>query len=432
MSYSVVAGGAGSGGPTGPTRSVYLRLADEMDTNLQEQILRKWFPRAIDAANGGFFQNFNEDWSPGQEPSRALVYESRLTWTAAQAARRFPAEAAMYTAAARHGVEFLATRMWDRRNGGLFWAVDVGAALARGRGGNDATTKQAYGHSFVIYAGSTAYLLTGDSAALDLAHNTFAWYDKHGHDAKHGGYFEVLTAEGKPALNITPAVGGGPGSKSMNSTIHMLEALTSLYEVWPDPTVRARLDELFQICRDCIAVEPGYMVQYFSLDWKARENEDSYGHDVEAGYLLAEAAKALGIPEDPKTWAVAKQLVDHAMDVGWDKQNGGLYNSGGIDGGNYSQTREWWVHAEFLNALLLMHERFGKEDQRYWNIFIAQWEWINKYGIDRVHGGWWPRVNNDGTPIRGPKSDSWTECYHQGRSMMNVSERLRRLAGNDR
>lgn len=85
--------------------------------------------------------------------------------------------------------------------------------------------------------------------------------------------------------------------------------------------------------------------------------------------------------------------------------------------------------AEVVIDLLLMHERFGKDDPRYWNMFVAQWNWVNKYGIDRENGGWWPRVNNDGTPVRGAKSDAWTECYHQGRSMMNLSERLRKLAG---
>ena len=180
------------------------------------------------------------------------------------------------------------------------------------------------------------YELHHDPAALELVQKGFHWYDEHGHDAEHGGYFEILTAEGMPNPNAIPAVGGPPGTKSMNSTVHMLEALTAVYRVWPDPKVRARLRELFEIVRDKMVRDPGYLVQFFTTDWQPKPNDDSYGHDVEVAYLLTEAAEALEIPNDPATWEAAKKLVDHAMQVGWDKTNGGLFNSGGIDGGNFA------------------------------------------------------------------------------------------------
>jgi mannobiose 2-epimerase len=99
-----------------------------------------------------------------------------------------------------------------------------------------------------------------------------------------------------------------------------------------------------------------------------------------------------------------------------------------VAGGNYSTQREWWVEAEFLNALLMMHERYGHETNQYWDAFVRQWDWINQHQIDKVHGGWYPRVYNDGTPVKSAKSDAWTECYHQGRAMLIISARLRAMA----
>jgi hypothetical protein len=52
--------------------------------------------------------------------------------------------------------------------------------------------------------------------------------------------------------------------------------------------------------------------------------------------------------------------------------------------------------------------------------------------IDRKHGGWFRTVEADGMPVRWGKADMWTECYHQGRALMIVSERLRTLAGDGR
>ncbi|HZL77694.1 MAG TPA: AGE family epimerase/isomerase [Candidatus Limnocylindrales bacterium] len=413
---------------TRPTRETYRRLAVEVEANLKNQILAKWYPRAMDKQGGGFFQNYNEDWSPGITGSKAIVYESRLTWTAAQAAMRFPEQAAMYSAAARHGLDFLAKKMWDQTNGGFFWSVDDNGNPAAGRGGNDGGTKQEYGNGFAIYASAAVYKLTRDPAALELAKKGFLWYDEHGHDAVNGGYFEILSADGKPDTNATSAVGGGRNGKTMNSSIHMLEALTGLYEVWPDARVKARLQEMFGILRDKVVADPGYLVQFLSADWKPRASDDSYGHDVETSYLLVEAAATLGMPDDARTWAAARKLVDHALAAGWDKSLGGLYNSGNIEGGNYAAAREWWVQAEMLNALLLMHEHFGKDNPQYWKAFVAQWDWINQHGLDPVNGGWWPLVKNDGSPVHGAKSNNWTECYHQGRALLNVSARLRHLA----
>ena len=413
---------------TRPTTENYRRLAAEVEANLKDQILAKWYPRAVDDQGGGFFQNYNEDWSPGITGAKAVVYESRLTWTAAQAAMRYPEQAAMFSAAARQGLDFLANKMWDQTNGGFFWSVDDHGTPTGGEWGNEGGTKQEYGNGFAVFAAAAVYQLSRDPAALELAQKGFLWYDEHGHDAVHGGYYEILNSAGQADTNATPAVGGAWNGKTMNSSIHMLEALTSLYQVWPDARVKVRLWEMFNILRDKVVADPGYLVQFFRADWQPRPGDDSYGHDVETSYLLVEAAAALGTPDDERTWAVARKLVDHALAAGWDKSRGGLYGSGSIAGGDFAATREWWVEAELLNALLLMHEHFGQAQPQYWNAFLVQWNWIQQHGLDRVHGGWWPRVNNDGTPVHGAKSDAWTECYHQGRALLNVSARLRRLA----
>jgi mannobiose 2-epimerase len=77
---------------------------------------------------------------------------------------------------------------------------------------------------------------------------------------------------------------------------------------------------------------------------------------------------------------------------------------------------------------LLLHERFGKETSRYWDAFVKEWSWIRKSQVDPVHGGWWATVSADGTPLSRAKADMWTECYHQARATLAVSERLRRLS----
>ncbi|MGO8678887.1 MAG: AGE family epimerase/isomerase [Limisphaerales bacterium] len=415
---------------TPPTKETYLRIAAETEANLRKEILEKFFPVALDEQGGGFHENYSLDWTRAPGGDKSIVYQARLTWTSAQAARRFPAQAGMFLAMTRRGAACLADKLWDKTGGGFYWQVDPsGRPISDG--------KQMYGHAFGIYALAASYQATQDQAALDLAKKAFQWFEDHAHDKVNKGYFENIGPDGKPVTRGgASAVGAGAGQKSMNTSIHILEALTGLYAVWPDPLLKTRLQEMLELCRDTIYSEPGYLVQFLSADWQPTRSPDSFGHDVEAGFLLVEAAEALG-RDDPRSWTVARRLVDHAMQYGWDSRLGGLYDAGAMNAegavtGGLRTEKIWWVQAEHLNALLLQHERLGKETTKYWDAFIKEWDWISNYQVDHAHGGWWPTVEADGTPASRMKADMWTECYHQGRAMLNVSDQLRKLAAREK
>jgi mannobiose 2-epimerase len=412
-----------------PSPDDYRRIAAETDTNLQKEILDKWFPSAVDEQGGGFYENYGADWSRGFGNNKSLVYQSRLTWTSAQAALRYPAKAELYLAMTRRGASELMDKLWDQEHGGFYWTVDTaGRPAGQGRQG-----KQVYGIAFGIYSLAASYQATKDPATLDFAEKGFRWLDAHAHDNTNGGYYEVLNLDGSPAPEGASVVGAGPNQKSMNTSIHVLEALTGLYKIWPDPALKVRLQEMYDINLNRIYTEPGYLTMFFNADWSRLPGNDSFGHDVETGFLLVEASEALG-KEDGKAWIAARNLVDHALQYGWDAGRGGLYDSGrvtadGVVTGNLNTDKIWWVQAEQLNALLLLHEHFGRETTKYWDAFTKEWSWISQHQVDHRYGGWYPTVAADGTPTGRPyKSDGWTECYHQGRSMLTVSKTLRHLA----
>ena len=413
-----------------PLKETYLRIASEVEANLRKEILEKFFPVTVDKQGGGFYENYSLNWTRAAGSNKSIVYQSRLTWTSAAAARRFPAQADLYLAMTRHGAACLADLLWDKTGGGFYWQIG-----ADGRSVSD--TKEMYGHAFGIYALAASYQASKDPAALDLAKKAFQWFEEHAHDRANKGYFENIGADGKPVTRGrgSSAVGAGIGQKSMNTSIHILEALTGLYAVWPDPLLKARVQEMLEICRDKVYSEPGYLTQFLTADWQRTSSPDSFGHDVEAGFLMVEAADALG-QDDPRAWTAARHLVDHAMQYGFDNRLGGLYDAGtmnaqGVVTDDLRTEKIWWVEAEHLNALLLQHEHVGKETTQYWDAFIKEWDWITKYQIDHTSGGWWATVQADGTPASRVKADMWTECYHQGRAMLNVSERLRKLAASN-
>jgi mannobiose 2-epimerase len=255
-------------------------------------------------------------------------------------------------------------------------------------------------------------------------------------DRRNGGYFEWLRRDGsyippppsasrdKRLYTLNTLV----GYKSMNTHLHLLEAYTLLYEVWPNKDLRNRLDHLLHIVRDRIAVAPGALNLYFTPDWHAVPAHDSFGHDVEAAFLLTEAVKTLGRAEDAATWNLASQLVDHALVWGWDEKFGGFYDKGEAFFSAHDTRKFGWVQAEGLNALLLMHARFVNENGSYFKAFTKQWHFIRSFQIDHRHGGWHRVLTREGRVTASSREpDETGAIYHFVRAMIKAIRALRNL-----
>jgi mannobiose 2-epimerase len=413
-----------------PTRQTYQKLAAEVDGALHNDVLSVWFPRTVDQEHGGFHSHFARDWKSEPSDGKFSVFQGRMTWVASQVVMREPKLKEQFLPIVHHGVDFLQNVMWDKQDGGFFWGLDDEGEVTP----EFTDAKELYGIGFCIYGAAAAYEATGDPKALALARDGFLWADKHAHDSVNGGYFEWLSRDGTPVIPKVPDGQVAPGPigpvnyKSMNTHIHLLEAFTQLYKVWPDPTLRARVEELLLIVREKICVEPGVMNLYFTNAWQAIPDHDSYGHDVETAYLMLETDEVLHQKASDKTERMAKMLVDHALAYGWDKTNGGFFREGTTFGKPEDTIKEWWVEVEGLNALLLMHERYGKQNAMYFERFLEQWAFIQKHTIDSQFHGLYNLTNADGTPIAQDKGSIWKAAYHDGRAFWNVSERLHRLA----
>ena len=143
---------------------------------------------------------------------------------------------------------------------------------------------------------------------------------------------------------------------------------------------------------------------------------------------MIEAAHALGKPDDAKAWQVARLLVDHSLDWGFDDELGGFYDKGESFGAAaFDRKKIWWSEAEGLNALLLMHQKYGRHNDRYWKSFLKQWSFVEKHLVDPRHGGWYSETARDGKLAGGDgKANPWKANYHTSRAMMNVARILAR------
>ncbi len=415
-------------------------IATAMEHSLVTEVMAKWYPQSIDTVDGGFISTWTYDFKPTGAQDKMIVTQARHTWTNAKASLRYP-EVDYFKTGAKHGFKFLKNKMWDKTYGGFYTLVDK-----QGNVKGD-STKTAYGNAFGIYALAAYYSASMDTSALALAKETFMWLEKGSHDPNLKGYFQHLQRNGTPIKRQadTPST-ADTGYKDQNSSIHLLEAFTELYQVWPDELLRERLHEMLLLIRDTIVTPKGNLTLFLYPDWKPVTFVDSsqvviekhhyldhvsFGHDVETAYLMLEASHVLGIHNDTTTLRIAKKMVDHALNNGWDNSVGGFYDEGyyfkGTSGITITHdTKNWWAQAEGLNALLLMADLFPEDEHQYYKKFETLWDYTDKYLIDHEHGDWYAGgIDKQPEMKTALKGQIWKSVYHHYRSLDNCIQRLR-------
>jgi mannobiose 2-epimerase len=412
-------------------------IRSQMEYAAKQLLIDKYYPRTIDTAKGGYLSTFTYDWQPTGDQDKMIVTQGRHVWSTSKASEFY--NDTNYLQMARHGFYFLRDVMWDKQYGGFH-------TLMTRKGDVKSQLKDAYGNSFGMYALAAYYHASKDTNALSLAKQVFNWLELHSHDPVHKGYFQHLEINGTPVKRPydTPYT-SDLGYKDQNSSIHLLESLTELYSVWPDPLVKERLSEMLKLIRDTMVTSKGYLQLFFTPDWKPvsfrdssetviRQNNKldyvSFGHDIETAYLMMEAAEALGMKDDPKTNEIAKKMVDHCLRNGWDKKTGGIYdeayyfkNKTGIT--VLADTKNWWAQAEALNTLLIMSEMYPNDQMHYLDYFKKQWHYIDTYLVDHEYGDWYAGgLDKEPQQKTALKSHIWKASYHNFRSLSNCIKRL--------
>ncbi|MDD4758827.1 MAG: AGE family epimerase/isomerase, partial [Lascolabacillus sp.] len=217
----------------------------------------------------------------------------------------------------------------------------------------------------------------------------------------------------------------GDAAKTMNTSLHIIEALTNLYRVWQSPVVKDRLQEMIILTLEkIINPETNRLYYFFDHDWKSITNIKSYGHDIECSWLMLEAAEVLGDIEliekvEKASIAMAESTLEAL------NKNGSLTNES-VDGVN-SISLQWWVQAEavvgFINAWELT------KDDVWIDHALSAWKFTEENFVDKEYGEWFWEFGNDGQlNTTAPKISAWKCPYHNSRMSLEVLRRLSRYS----
>ena len=391
--------------------------AREYKRQLAEKIMPYWYDTAVDQQHGGYLLSDDAAKKAPPATEKQLVTQSRMVWGFAHAHRKGLSTANRnYLKAAEQGYRFLLAHFLDPENGGYYWTTDPAGKPLNQR-------KIVYGEAFVIYAFVEYYRASHDEVALKRAMDLYTVLQRRAHDREHGGWIEHFERDWTPMLKPSPeAIVEVGGMKSANTHLHLMEALTELYDATHDPEVRKSLVEAVRLNATYFYPrEAGQSCFHRHLDWKPATAPSSaglsYGHNVEFAWLFIHAQNVLG---QPLSWDHFNAHIEHALKYGYDHQRGGLYSRGKDDQPATDTDKVWWVQAEMLAALTdaLQH----KEDRAYSEALDKLVDFIFKYQANPADAVWLDTVAADGTPKNTAKAHSWKANYHDVRAMVKFVE----------
>ena len=208
----------------------------------------------------------------------------------------------------------------------------------------------------------------------------------------------------------------------MNTSLHLMEAYLNLYRVWPDKRMADRLRNLVEIFLDhIIDKKTSHLTCFMDRNWKSTSRINSYGHDIEASWLIYEAANLL---RDPDLMARVKQVSIKIADAASEglQPDGSLAYEKDLSTGHMETERSWWPQSEAIVGYLSAFELSNNE--KYLDRSFNCWNYTKQHLVDNKNGGWYSVASESGAAGKGDKAGFWICPYHNGRMCMEVVERV--------
>lgn len=381
-----------------------------------ENILQYWMKHTLDETSGGFVGRIDGNDTIHADAPKGSVLNSRILWTFSAAYNHKKNEA--YLQIADRAYHYIINYFIDKEHGGVYWSVDHdGKPLD--------TKKQIYAIAFAVYGLSEYAIATGSEEAKRHALDLYDAIERHSHDNEKGGYIEALTQDWKAIADLRLSEKDANERKSMNTHLHLLEAYANLYRMGPHEELKKNIVETIHLFLDhIIDAETDHLVLFFDDDWQKRSQTISFGHDIEAAWLVQEAAEIIndaGLIAEVKSRSVK---IAAAAAKGLDSDGGLWYERAGD---HLVKEKHWWPQAEamvgFFNAWQLTgNDNFLKTSYRCWRF-------IQNHILDKKAGEWFWGVKEDGSVMTGEDKAGFWKCpYHNARACLEIVKRIERNA----
>lgn len=392
-----------------------MQYQKETATALRE-ILTWWQTYMPDTVNGGFYGSVNNQNEPDTMAPKGLVLNARILWSFS-AAYGFAKDPA-YLQQAQLAYQYLYAHFTDTEQGGMYWSLQANGAPLDAR-------KQIYGLAFCIYGYAEYYKISQEPAALAAAVALFENIEQHSFDKALNGYIEAFAQDWTPIADLRLSDKDDNESKTMNTHLHIVEAYANLYQVWPSKILKERIANLLHLCNQYFINHQNHHLHlFFDEHWNLKSQLQSYGHDIEAAWLLQQCAETIG---DTDLIQIFRQLaipITAAALEGLDA-DGGLWYEYEPGHNTLIKEKHAWVQAEAMIGGMNAFALTG--DEAYWRQSWQSWAFVKKHMLDTQYGEWYWGIQQDGSPMPKEKAGFWKCPYHSSRACIEINKRIQQL-----
>ena len=387
---------------------------EDLEVELKEAILPYWMTKMVDYDHGGFYGQIDGYDHLQPLSPKGSVLNARILWTFSASYNQY--KDPEYLRIADRAFQYCNRYFINWKNEGVYWMLDYA--------GNPIETKnQIYALGFMIYGLSEYYMATRNQNALDSSRMLFESIEKHSYDPEKNGYFEAFDEDWQLLEDLRLSDKDANAIKTMNTHLHILEGYTNLYRIWKNKKLQRQLKNLVRIFMEKIVNPKTWHFRlFFDMDWRSRDDEISFGHDIEGSWLILEAAE-IGGDQDliDKARKLAIDMTNAVMNRGFDK-DGGLYYEI-KPGGVLDTDKHWWPQAEAMVGLINAYQI--NDNQVYLRQASNVWQFIKEKIMDKTGGEWYFRVDRKGVPYREEdKAGIWKCPYHNSRACIEIIKRL--------
>lgn len=407
---------------------------------LVKNILPFWMTRMVDNERGGFYGRIDGHNVLHADAEKGAILNARILWTFSATCRVLQKynlqhdKLQKYFDMAQRARTYIIDHFIDKTNGGVYWSLDC-------EGNPTDTKKQTYAIAFTIYGlaeYARALRATGNKSlhpeydeTIKLALRLADDIEAHAFDAAGNGYVEALSADWQPIGDMRLSDRDENGSRTMNTHLHVLEAYTNLVRALPKELLHShhifyteRVENLINIFTQKIMnPDGGHLDLFFNDQWEGKRNIQSYGHDIEAAWLIHEAALVLGEVAGKKIDIDSTVIkIGRASEKGLSNVVKILKYEKHLDSGAEDKSLQWWVQCENVIGHLDLFQYYGEYDDSF-VAYRCLYE-IQSSFIDEKEGEFYWSLNADYTVNReDDKAGFWKCPYHNSRMCLEIIER---------